>query len=145
MLIPPWNTCRVNSKLNEVIAAVKYQTLWTTANWTEEVKMEYIMQSKLPKDFNLSVYYAVSRELLIQDSARKAKARTRVKKVGIEGCTAEDFRVKRLLEKSVDLVTLSHAQLLILIEKLQATNCSQQQELNNYEQLKNVNKNTANT
>ena len=30
MLIPPWNG--VNTRLNEVITAVKYQTLWTDAN-----------------------------------------------------------------------------------------------------------------
>ena len=143
MRIPPWNG--VNTRLNEVTAAVKYQTLWTAANWTDEIKMKYIMHSEFPKDFNLSVYYAESRELLIQDSTKKAKPRTRVKKV--EGCPAEDFRVKRLPEKHVDPATLNHAQLLTIIEKLQAENCSQQQELDNeaYEQQKNANKNTTNT
>ena len=80
--------------------------------------MKYIMQSELPKDFNLTVYYAESRELLTQGSARKTRARTRVENVEVEGCTAEDFRVKMLLEKPVDPATLNHAQLLTLIEKL---------------------------
>ena len=69
--------------------------------------MKYIVQSELPKDFNLSVYHAERRELPIQDSSRKTKARTRVTKV--EGCPAEVFKVKRLLEKPVDPSTLNHA------------------------------------
>ena len=76
MLIPPWPWNGVNTRLNEITTAVKYQTLWTDANWTAEIKLTYIMESVLPKDFDLSVYYAESREQLIQDSTRKAKAKT---------------------------------------------------------------------
>ena len=79
MLIPPWNG--VNTSLNEVTAAVRYQTLWADANWADEAKVKYIMESELPKDFNLSVYYAESRELLIQDSTRKAQAKAHVKRL----------------------------------------------------------------
>ena len=53
--------------------------------------------------------------------------------------------MERLLEEPVDSSTLNHAQLLTLVEKLQAENCAQQQELDNYEQLKNLNKTTANS
>ena len=141
MLIPPWNG--VNSRLSEVTAAVKYQTLWTDANWTDEIKLKYIMESELPEDFCLSIYYAESREMLIQDSARKAKTKMKVKKVET-GCPAEEFRVKRLLDPAVDPTKLNHARLVTLVDKMDAQISSQQQELNNYEQLKNVNKATAN-
>ena len=46
MLIPPFNG--VNSRVSKVTADVKYQTLWTDEQWTDEVKLKYIMESELP-------------------------------------------------------------------------------------------------
>ena len=70
MLIPPFNGA--NSRLLKVIEDVRYQTLWTDLHWTDGIKLKYILEGVLPDDFNLSQYYKESREMLIQDSARKA-------------------------------------------------------------------------
>ena len=61
----------------------------------------------------------------------------------VTGCPAEGYRVKRVLDPPVDLSTLNRAQLLTRLEKTEAENNAMQQELNNYEQLKKMNKITA--
>ena len=60
------------------------------------------------------------------------------------GCPAEDFRVKRLLDPAVDPIKLNNTQCITLVEKMDAEINSQQQELNDYERLKSTNKATAN-
>ena len=115
MLIPPFKG--VNNRLTKLTADVKYQTLWTDVHWTDEIKLKYIMENDLPDGFSLSVYYAESREILIQESSRKAQAKLKVKKVE-NGCPAEDFRVKRLLDPAVDPTKLNNAQLIALVEKM---------------------------
>ena len=70
---------------NKQLSAVyRYQTLWTDANWSDAVKETYIMQSVLPSDFVLSIYYAMSREMLALASNKKSQ--TKVKKVITPGC-----------------------------------------------------------
>ena len=51
-------------------------------------------------DFNLSLYYRESRDMLIQESSKKEQQQIKVKKAE-SGCPAEDFRVKRLLDPVV--------------------------------------------
>ena len=62
MLIPPWNG--MNTRFAEVTTAVKYQTLWTDVNWIDKIKLKCILESELPEDFSISIYYAESREML---------------------------------------------------------------------------------
>ena len=140
LLIPAFKG--VNTRLVQLTADIRYQTLWTDAHWNDEIREAYIVDSVLPADFNLSNYRRLSREMLIQDSAKKN--RTKMKKV--TGCPAEGaegYRVKRILDPPVDLSTLNRAQLLTRLEKTEAENNAMQQELNNYEQLKKMNKITA--
>ena len=122
---------------------MKYQTLWTDAHWTDVVKLKYNLESELPDGFSLSVYYVESREMLIRESSRKAQPKIKVKKIK-SGRLAEDFRLKKLLDPAVDPTKLNNAQLITLVEKLKADTNSQQQQLNNYERLRNTNKATAN-
>ena len=52
----------------QLSAMYRYQTLWTDAHWSDAIKEKYILESVLPDDFVLSVYYAASRDMLAQHS-----------------------------------------------------------------------------
>ena len=136
MLIPP--SKGANSRLNKVTADVRYQTLWTDLHWNDGIRETYILEGTLPADFNLSRYYRESRDMLVQESAKKQQQQIKVKKVE-SGSPVEDFRVKRLLDPIVDPNKLNHAQLVTLVEKQQVEISAQQQELNNYERSKKAN------
>ena len=86
----------------------------------------------LPEDFVLSTYYAASRDMLAQQSNKKSKPK--LKKV--PGCPAEEYRVKRLHEPSIDLKTLNKAQLVAEVIKRDEEITSMYQELNNFSRLK---------
>ena len=141
MLISPFRG--VISRTNKVTADVRYQTLWIDLHWTDAIKATYIIEGTLPGDFNLSRYYRESRDMLVQESAKKQQQQIKVKKVE-SGCPAEDFRVKRLLDPIVDTNKLNHAQLVTLVEKQQMEISAQQQEMNNYERSKKANRESVN-
>ena len=118
----------------------RYQTLWTDAHWSDAIKEKYIiMEGTLPDDFVLSTYYAASRDMLAQQSNKKSKSK--MKKV--TGCPAEDYRVKRPHEATVDLKTLNKAQLLAEVLKRDDEITAMHHELNNFSQLKSANKKYA--
>ena len=124
----------------QLSAVYRYQTLWTDEHWSDAIKEKYILESVLPDDFVLSVYYAASRDMLAQQSNKKSKPK--LKKV-LTGCPAEDYRVKRVHEPTVDLKTLNKTQLVAEVLKRDEMITSMHQELTNYAQLKSANKKYA--
>ena len=123
----------------QLSAVYRYQTLCKDEHWSDAIKEKYILESVLPDDFVLSTYYAASRDMLAQQSNNKSKPK--LKKV--PGCPAEEYRVKRVHEPTVDLKTLSKAQLLAEVYKQNEEITSLYQELNNFSQLKAANKKYA--
>ena len=126
----------------QLSAVLRYQTLWTDANWTDDIEEAYILQSELPADFVLSAYYAMSREMLALASNKKNKPK--VKKVVTAGCAPEDYRVKRVYEPTVDLSKLNKGQLIAEVQKRDEEISSTHQDLKNASQqhasLKSANK-----
>ena len=99
------------------------------------------MQSelRLPTDFVLSTYYAMSREMPALASNKKSQPK--VKKVITSGCAPEDYRVKRVHEPTVDLDKLNKGQLMTdEVLKRDEEISSMHQELNNFAALKDANK-----
>ena len=124
----------------QLSALCRYQTLWTDANWSDDIKEKCILESVLPDDFVLSTYYARSKDMLAQASHKKSKSK--VKKV-LTGCPAEDYRVKGLHDPTVELKSLNKTQLMAEVLERDEEVTSMHQELNNFVALKTANKKYA--